>query len=222
MAGDLASRAVVEVLPAQLRKAVGGQRPEVGGQRSEIRPPNSDLRSPLTAAAVERVREAVAGLSRTMHRESAGQPGLAGMGATLVLAIVRAGRALVLHMGDSRVYLYRGGELQRLTKDHTIVQALLDARAISGEEAQGHPARNELTRFVGMPGEPLPDVRLLDLLPGDQLLLCTDGLSGMLSERQMRTILANGQEPQTTCDELVKAANVAGGKDNVTVLLIVV
>ena len=129
MAGDLASRAVVEVLPAQLRKAVGGQRPEVGGQRSEIRPPNSDLRSPLTAAAVERVREAVAGLSRTMHRESAGQPGLAGMGATLVLAIVRAGRALVTlrlsHPGQAKVFALkmtgeRNGEIPAQAGEDTL------------------------------------------------------------------------------------------------------
>jgi PPM family protein phosphatase len=202
LAGELASRLIVEVLPGQLRRAVG------------------DTPDFADKAVVRRVIEAVATLSRNMRKESLGQPGLSGMGATLVLTLLRGGQALVVHMGDSRAYLCRGSGMQRLTRDHTVVQVLLDGGVITPDEAASHPARNQLTRFVGMTGEPLPDVRLVDLLPGDRLLLCTDGLSGLLADQQLQALLAQHSDPARACRRLIEAANAAGGNDNVTALVV--
>jgi protein phosphatase len=203
-AGGLASRLVVEVLPGQVRKAVGGAR---------------DFSDPATSA---RVVEAVAEMSRGMQQESEGRPGLSGMGTTLLLVLVRAAQALVVHLGDSRAYLWRDKELARLTKDHTLVQLLLDGGLLSPEEAANHPARNRLTRFVGMPGEPLPEWRLVDLFSRDRLLLCTDGLPHALDDQHLCSLLAEASEPACACERLVNAANAAGGEDNITALVLMV
>lgn len=203
-AGEVASRVVVEVLPVELRKSVG-----------EV----PDLADPATSAGVV---QAVVRLSRNLRTESEREPGLSGMGATLVLALVRGSRALVVHLGDSRVYLWRAGALQRLTKDHTLVQLLLDGGVLDQSEAAVHPARNQLSRFVGMPSEPLPEARLIDLLPSDRLLLCTDGLTGLLTDEQLQATLSAEVEPERACQRLIEAANAAGGTDNVTAVVVAV
>jgi protein phosphatase len=107
-----------------------------------------------------------------------------------------------------------------LTKDHSLVELLVSSGDITPEEAATHPARGRLTRNVGMDGEPLPQTRLLKLKAGDQLLLCTDGLSGMLNDQQIQSILNKSTPLESRCKRLVDAANQAGGKDNVTVLLL--
>ena len=201
-AGELASRVVVEVLPAEVRKAVG------------------DAETLADPATSDRVVQSVAELSRNLRRESEREPGLSGMGATLVLALVRNRQALVVHMGDSRAYLWRAGELRRLTRDHTLVQLLLEGGVLDQSQAATHPARNQLSRFVGMPSEPLPESQLVDLQPGDRLLLCTDGLTGMLDDEQLRVMLGAEADLERICQRLIEAANAAGGKDNVTALVL--
>jgi len=122
-------------------------------------------------------------------------------------------------MGDSRAYFLRDGTLQRLTKDHTIVQLLSDAGEISAEETATHPARGRLTHFVGMEGEPLPETRLLEIHPGDRLLLCSDGLTTLVGDQQLSSIMRHAGPPEITCVRLIQAANEAGGTDNITVIV---
>lgn len=177
-----------------------------------------DLNDPLAA---EQVREALSELSQHVRRESQGHAGLDGMGATVVMALVRKDAALIGHMGDSRAYLLREGRLEQLTRDHSLVQLLLDCGEITPAEAVRHPSRGQLTRYNGMTGEPLPEARLVELRLGDRLLLCSDGLTGMLSDDEVLSILAQNPAPATCCDRLVSAANAAGGRDNVTALVIV-
>ena len=201
-AGEVASRVVVEVLPLLIRKCMASVR---------------DLR---TAAAKERLREAICELSSGLRSQSESQPGLRGMGSTVVVALIRGGRVLIGHLGDSRAYLIRSNLLEQLTKDHTLFQLLLEAGEVKPEEAAAHPARGRLTRFVGMAGEPLPMVRSKELERGDRLLLCTDGLTSMVSEADVFAILKQPRNPESLCRELVAAANSAGGRDNITVLII--
>jgi len=201
-AGELASHLVVEVLPAQVCKAIG------------------DARDFTDSEAAARVVQAVARISRQMREESEGRPGLSGMGATLLMVLIRGMQALIVHMGDSRAYVWRKGTLRRLTTDHTIVQLLLDEGVLQPQEAGAHPGRNQLTRFIGMPGDPLPDVQLFDLLVGDRLLLCTDGLTSAVDDRQLSAILSEQADLQRSCHDLVDAANSAGGRDNITVLML--
>ena len=199
-AGALASQIVVETLPLLLRKRL----PRAG-----------DL-----AVAADLVRGVLCELSRQVYRQTQGEPGLEGMGATVVLAVVRETQALLAHLGDSRAYWFRDGRLERLTSDHSVVQLLIDDGEISPEQARTHPARGCVTRSVGMAGEPLPECRLVELQPGDRLLLCTDGLIGMVDDRSLGQILAAEGELKTACQRLIEAANEAGGKDNITVLLL--
>jgi protein phosphatase len=142
------------------------------------------------------------------------------LGATLVLALVRADKVLLAHLGDSRIYLHRGGRLEQLTRDHSIVQKMVDNGLLSAEAAAARRANGGPTRFLGMPAKAVADVRLLPLQVGDRLLLCSDGLTEMLYDDDIAAILDKSPDVQEACRRLVDAANVAGGHDNITVLLV--
>ena len=200
-AGGLASEVVVKTLPALIKKRLSGCR--------NI----SDTKAAITAALVD--------ASTMLRDQSNGQPGLEGMGATIALALVRKSRALIAHMGDSRCYLFREQKLKRITKDHSLVQLLIDSGELSAKDAAAHPSRGQLTRFVGMPGEALPEINSMLLNPEDVLILCSDGLTGMLSEEEMAQILNSYPTPQDACAHLIEGANKVGGKDNITVLIVV-
>lgn len=202
--GDLAAQAVIEMLPRQVQKAVGEY---------------TKLEDPGLA---EEVANRVARLSRTIRDETQGEPGLEGMGTTVVFALIRGMQALLVHLGDSRAYLLREGQLCQLTQDHTLVQLLVSSGEVSEQDARSHPAAGQLTRCVGMEGEALPDAQIVDLRPGDRLLLCTDGLSNMLDVQAMESILTREHDPEKSCKELVDRANAAGGRDNITAIVIAV
>src|SRR5205085_10552560 len=139
------------------------------------------------ARAASVVRSAVAEVSRKVHAESEHRDDM--LGATVVLALVRGGRALVAHLGDSRAYLLRAGQLERLTRDHSHLERLIDLGWIKPEEASWR-GNGGPTRYAGMTGDAEVDVRLLELRPGDRLLLCSDGLTEMLDDDEIREVLA--------------------------------
>jgi len=134
--------------------------------------------------------------------------------------------ATVGHVGDSRVYRWRSGRLDRLTRDHSWVEEQVRAGSLTPEEARRHPRRNLLTRALTGNGEPQPDFGWAPLAPGDALLLCTDGLFGVLPDAQIAAILAEDTDATraaahgTICDALVHAANLGGGPDNITAILV--
>jgi PPM family protein phosphatase len=135
--------------------------------------------------------------------------------------------ATIGHVGDSRVYRWRAGRLDRLTRDHSWVEEQVRAGTMTESDARRHPRRNLLTRALTGGGEPLPDFGWAPLSSGDALLLCSDGLFGVLTDAQIASILAadDGEETRagasgTVCDALVHAANLAGGPDNITVILV--
>lgn len=148
-------------------------------------------------------------------------------GTTVVVAQVDGLQAKVAWMGDSRIYLWRkrdGREqLLQVSKDHSLVQILVDKGEITEEQARTHPNRNIISQVLGMRWEDpiLPDVRSLTLAPGERLLLCTDGLNGEITDEQIKELLGNTQRTaQQVCEELVVAALEAGGHDNVTVVVV--
>jgi LysM repeat protein len=144
------------------------------------------------------------------------------MGTTCVLVLLRKGELWYGHVGDSRLYQWSGGRLERLTRDHSYVQQLMDQGLLTEAEAENHPRRNELTRALGTSREVAVDVASQPLLPapGDAFLLCTDGLTGLLSDEIIRAELAGSGPAQTRAVRLVERANDAGGYDNITVQLI--
>jgi PPM family protein phosphatase len=145
---------------------------------------------------------------------------LSGMGTTLTAVLTDGITAHVGHIGDSRAYLVRNGELRQVTEDDSLVHRMVDAGKLSPEEAGRHPSRSILTRALGVKEDISVQEKRLELQPGDRLLLCTDGLTGMVSDEEIQEILDRNGDPQDACNELIQAANKAGGLDNITVVLI--
>src|SRR3954452_1305232 len=148
------------------------------------------------------------------------EPQLAGMGTTIT-ALMRAGNRLALaHIGDSRAYLLRDGVLTQITKDHTFVQTLVDEGRLTPEEAEHHPQRSVLMRVLSdIVDDPEPDFSIRESRVGDRYLLCSDGLSGVVSFETLHETLAAGDPPGTTCERLVALARRAGAPDNVTCIV---
>jgi serine/threonine protein phosphatase PrpC len=143
----------------------------------------------------------------------------AGMGTTVTAIAWRDGRIAVIHVGDSRAYLLRSGELTQITRDHTYVQSLVDAGRISEEEARTHPRRSLLLRAIDGNQVPERDLSIREARAGDRYLLCSDGLSGVLEDPQIAQILASSPDPTATVANLVDAALDGGAPDNVTVVV---
>lgn len=157
------------------------------------------------------------------QKAQGGDRRLAKMGATGVFALVQGDRAWIGHAGDSRAYLWRGGQLDRLTRDHTLVQRMVDHRILNEEEARHHPDANVVTRSFGQsPKTELEIAPPLELLDGDRLLLCSDGLSGYVEDAVIAQVLAADGDAQTAADALLDLALQAGGVDNVSVQLLAV
>jgi PPM family protein phosphatase len=171
-----------------------------------------------SAQIEERLAERFAAAGEAVKEQSRTHPRWFGMGTTMTMAVSSGAILFVGHIGDSRAYLLRGGQLQSLTRDHSFAQALAETGVISPHDAARHRMRNVLLRFVGGQSSNA-DLRHLPLLSGDQLLLCTDGLTDMLSAAAIGKIMQAPRSAQAVCDDLVAAALDAGGKDNVTVLL---
>jgi protein phosphatase len=142
------------------------------------------------------------------------------MGSTLVCALLIGDRAILAHSGDSRIYLLREGNIQQLTTDHSVVQQLVSIGKISLEEARDHPQRNVIYRSLGEKSQVEVDVSVHRLQPEDMLLLCSDGLSGMLDDQKIQILAREACSSQVACDYLVDAANLAGGEDNISIILV--
>lgn len=160
---------------------------------------------------------AVHSANAAVYQKSASTPGLEGMGTTVVAAVMTGNMAYLAHVGDSRAYLHNTEETVRITTDHSIVQVLIDQGKLTEDAAKRHPQKNLITRAVGV--EPAVDVDYTEteLLTGDVLLLCTDGLTNMCDDLKMREILLQ-YPPAEACEQLIDAAKKAGGKDNITVV----
>jgi serine/threonine protein phosphatase PrpC len=173
--------------------------------------------------AAEALSGAIRAANQAILRRGHADPELWGMGTTVTAAAVAAGRVLQLaHVGDSRAYLLReGAPLRQLTTDHTVVAEAVERGLLTRQQAAVHPQRGVVTRAVGLD----PDVRVdlpepLELEPGDQVLLCSDGLTEVVDDDQIAAVLAEQADGDDACGALIAAANRAGGPDNVTVVLL--
>ncbi len=198
LAGEVASRIAVEVLSASVRRVT-----DAGGAVDAKRALEEAFRS----ANEETRRQA-----RSADRR--------GMGSTLVALYAPSSSAWTAHVGDSRVYLWRNKELKRLTQDHSAVTEL--ARRTPGLESELRRSAlaHVLTRCLGMEGEAVPEIRPVQIEPGDRLLLCCDGLTDMVSDEELGRILSSGLSADALCRSLVEMANEAGGQDNITVVVV--
>ena len=157
--------------------------------------------------------------NRAIFNAANSNPQYAGMGTTLVVAVFREHRLLMGHVGDSRGYRLRSGKLTQITRDHSLLQEQMDAGLITVEQAAFSANKNLVTRAVGVEDTVLLETHLHEVLPGDIYLLCSDGLSDMLDDESMTQLLLSGESLAETAAALVDAANDAGGKDNISVVL---
>jgi protein phosphatase len=162
--------------------------------------------------------------NRRVFRRSSEDAAASGMGTTMTVALVdQADGSIALgHVGDSRAYRVRGGELEQLTEDHSLVGELVRSGKLSAEEAEAHPQRSVITRAVGTEPEVDVDTFTVEAEPGDLYLLCSDGLTDMVSDREILDVLSATDDLDGAARALVDAANECGGEDNITVVLFAV
>ena len=169
----------------------------------------------------EGIRDAVTSANEAVYDKSTTDERLRGMGTTLTAGTLAAGGTLLLgHVGDSRAYLLHAGELHRLTTDHSLVEELIRSGEITEAEAEADPRRSMITRALGIEPDVEVDLYPVGMVSGDRILLCSDGLTGMVSEDELETVLGHEPNPTTAARRLVAAANAAGGIDNITVVVI--
>jgi protein phosphatase len=199
VAGEVASKLAVEVLGSWKQRLAERGTKDVG----------------------QILKEAFREANDAIFTKGASDESLHGMGTTLTAAWIEGATVTIAHVGDSRAYLLRGGELQQITQDQTVAQEWVRRGRISAVEAETSPQRHMLLQAVGPEGSELNvEVTTVTLLPGDRLLLASDGLTGMVRDDVLRAILAHEREPQAAVEALVDAANAAGGQDNISVLLV--
>lgn len=163
------------------------------------------------------VREANARICRAQEED----PTQAGMGTTLTgLVLTRDDRLVVVNVGDSRVYRVLGREIEQVTTDHSEVQQLVEAGLLDPADIPHHPLRHVITRSLGIADEVEPDTRVLPLVAGERFVVCSDGLSGELDDPTIAALVADSRGPRAAAEALVRAAVEAGGRDNVTVVVV--
>jgi protein phosphatase len=174
-----------------------------------------------TDAEVRRAMDiCVDNANRAIFNAANANPQYAGMGTTLVVAVFRDNRLLVGHVGDSRCYRLRAGRLQQITRDHSLLQEQIDAGLITPEQAAFSANKNLVTRAVGVEDTVLLETHQHDVVAGDLYLLCSDGLSDMLDDASIGQLLQSCDSLDETGQALIDAANDAGGKDNISVILV--
>ena len=182
------------------------------------------LREASTNATDTEVRRAmdicVDNANRAIFNAANSNPQYAGMGTTLVVAVFRENRLLVGHVGDSRAYRLRAGRLQQITRDHSLLQEQIDAGLITPEQAAFSANKNLVTRAVGVEDTVLLETHQHEVLPGDLYLMCSDGLSDMLDDASIAQLLQTSDSLDQTARALIDGANDAGGKDNISVILV--
>ncbi len=207
-AGEVASARTLEVV-----------RDYVRAHRGVMDALASDPTPAHRAAAVQLVERAIQAASADVYRLAQDDPEKRGMGTTCVALVLGGERAVIGHVGDSRIYLVRGGQAHRLTEDHTLVQAQLKQGVITRDQAETSPYRNVITRAVGIQESVPVDTLLTDVLPGDLYILCSDGLHGYIEDDETQAVLTR-DAPDELPAKLIELANDRGGKDNITVIAV--
>ena len=195
---------------------IGGQ--EAGEVASQIAIETMEIEAPVSADA-QQLGAAVIHANEAVMRAVEQGRGKPGMGTTMTAAYIEHSTLAIAQVGDSRAYRVRGGEIEQLTHDHSLIAAMVDSGQITEDEARNHPSRSIITRALGSDPDMHPDLFQFDLRDGDRIILCSDGLSGMIPDDHIKLIMDEYPDAQEAADALVAAANAAGGMDNITVIV---
>jgi protein phosphatase len=209
-AGEIASKMAIDVMMDYIKRTANSNEPYLTGFNSRYSRTGNRLCSAVILA------------NQLISDTATNREDWQGMGTTLVAAWMPDPESPLLsvaHVGDSRAYLFRHGNLKQLTTDHSLVEEQVRNGLISREEARFSSLKNMITRALGFRDRVAPDIVETVMEPGDKILLCSDGLNTMLNDKQILTILKLGSNLETTCQQLISAANTRGGKDNITVII---
>ncbi|HLX59072.1 MAG TPA: PP2C family serine/threonine-protein phosphatase [Ktedonobacteraceae bacterium] len=177
--------------------------------------------TPAIKSIDDHLKAAVRQANRAILSYGEEQSGARGLGCTVTSVLVQDDQASIVNVGDSRTYLYRDGTLKPLTRDHSLVQRLVEEKQIEPEDVYTHPQRNLIYRSLGAGHKNIdPDVFHIQLQAGDTLLLCSDGLWEMVRHQDLVNILQQENDPQKICDTLIDLANTNGGEDNITAIVV--
>lgn len=207
------------VLPPLFAVADGMGGHEAGEVASEITINTLNDLAPQSADAEALARAVVAANLNVIKAPSQGV-GREGMGTTLTAAILEKERLVIAQVGDSRAYLLHNGSLQQLTRDHSLMADMIEAGQLTEAEARVHPNRSVITRAIGSDPHMQPDLYELNVETGDRLLLCSDGICGMIEDHKIASIMRQAPSAQSCADQLVEAALAAGGFDNATAVVV--
>ncbi len=217
-AGELADRGAVFVVADGMGGHRGGEIASRIAVRTIVAFYTANAEEDRSHALARSFREA----NKTIIEESVADSTLFGMGTTCTALALNRGRAYIAHVGDSRAYMLRGGRIQQITHDHSIVGEMVRSGILSDEDARNHPKRNVITKSLGAQDEIVADMpAALELEVDDAFVLCSDGLTAYLSDADIAEVVS-GSPPADACKKLVKMANEAGGRDNITVLVVAV
>lgn len=173
--------------------------------------PNSSIHNLITTAVIN--------ANALVYQKSKQSPDLAGMGTTVVLTVIKDDMAYIAHVGDSRAYHINENTIRQITKDHTMVQYLIENGEITVEEAKDHPKKHLITRAVGVEETVSVDYNELEIQKGDKILVCSDGLSNLVNEYEILSVVSEHASLSDAVDTLISLANERGGNDNVTVVI---
>jgi len=208
-AGEVASGMATSVIVTEMRQVLESTQPN-----------QIDPRTNQTIAA-RLLREQVLRANSSIYQAAQNQPQYAGMGTTLVASLFYDNRVLVAHLGDSRLYLMRDGELRQVTRDHSLLQEQIDSGLLTKEAAKRSQNKNLVTRALGIEPAVEAEIRTYPAQPGDVYLMCSDGLNDMVEDEDIEmTLEALGANLQLAAEQLVQMANDNGGRDNISVVLI--
>jgi protein phosphatase len=208
-AGEVASGMATTVIVTEMQQILSNARPFDVDQRT-----NQEIATRL-------VREQVLKANTSIYQAAQSQPQYAGMGTTLVTCLFFDNRVLVAHLGDSRLYLSRGGGFKQVTRDHSLLQEQIDSGLITAEQAKKAQHKNLVTKALGIDPTVEPEIHEYPTKPGDIYLLCSDGLCDMVEDDDIgMTLQALGGNLKLAAQQLVQMANDNGGRDNVSVILV--
>lgn len=197
-AGEVASEMAVQIISRQLL----------------------EMSSVLAPDAADRVQQAMREANRAIHERMLAEADKQGMGTTASVLMLSDNQYLVGQIGDSRIYLLRGGALTQITTDHSYVQEQMDAGLLTPEQARRHPYSNVITRCVGSYPDVAVDIFSGEMFPNDVFLVASDGLTGMVGDQRLQNLLLAGNGPARMVDACIAAANGRGGTDNITAIII--
>jgi PPM family protein phosphatase len=211
-AGEVASRVAVDAV----LKSLCGPRKAAAARDTDPGPIGDGASSEVPVL----LRDAVSDANHMVFSQAANDSRLHGMGTTLVALMAQGHKVWVAHVGDSRCYRFRDGGLEQLTRDHSLVDEQVKLGQLTREEAERSPLRNVITRAVGSQRSVSTEINELETVAGDLFLLCSDGLTRELPDGRIQTILKLSDDLDTICKSLIDAANDAGGRDNVTCVVV--